>query len=255
VLATPQALAALGAAVHLTPRGGDATFHGPGQLVIYPVLSLRRLGCGARAYVEGLEDVMAAVAASHGVRAAGRLPGAPGVWVDGRRKLGAVGVRVSQGVTTHGAALNVATDLSFFTHIVPCGIHDKARWLGNGSVGRSRSVALRVGNCSPRMLLYRMVTDLALDDKNHTPALISWYEENKPRRSSEWGCGNRSNTLALAASALTWPTCADGDVAGGGDARRAAEPGRGGGAGGAGVRCALRVHRRVVNALRHTLKH
>jgi lipoyl(octanoyl) transferase len=127
---TQQTLAALGASVHYTERGGDVTFHGPGQLVIYPVLSLRQLGCGARAYVEGLEDVMCAVAARHGVLAAGRLPGAPGVWVgtgDAARKLGAVGVRISGGVTTHGAALNVATNLACFAHIVPCGIADKVR--------------------------------------------------------------------------------------------------------------------------------
>jgi lipoyl(octanoyl) transferase len=135
--------------VHHTERGGDVTFHGPGQLVVYPVLSLRLLGCGARAYVEGLEDVMCTVAARHGVRAAGRAPGAPGVWVgtgDGARKLGAVGVRISGGVTTHGAALNVSTDLAFFKHIVPCGITDKARtqsdaglWEGAGM--RAQSVS------------------------------------------------------------------------------------------------------------------
>lgn len=98
---------------------------------MYPVINLRRLGCGARAFVEGLEDVMASVAARHGVRATGRVPGAPGVWVDAHgaqpRKLGAVGVRVSGGVTTHGCALNVCTDLLWFDRIVPCGIPDKAR--------------------------------------------------------------------------------------------------------------------------------
>ena len=126
LLSPPDALAALGAEVHGTERGGDATFHGPGQLVLYPVLSLRQLGCGARAYVEGLEDVLCAVAARHGVQARGRLPGAPGVWVHGQRKLAAVGVRISAGVTSHGAAINVRTRLDWFKHIVPCGLADKA---------------------------------------------------------------------------------------------------------------------------------
>jgi lipoyl(octanoyl) transferase len=124
-----QELEALGATVEHTLRGGDVTFHGPGQLVIYPVINLRRLGCGARAFVEGLEDVMTNIAAGHGVHATGRVPGAPGVWVDAAgakaRKLGAVGVRISGGVTTHGCALNVCTDLHWFTRIVPCGIPDK----------------------------------------------------------------------------------------------------------------------------------
>ena len=126
-----QELAAVGASVEHTLRGGDVTFHGPGQLVAYPVVNLRRLACGARAFVEGLEDVMAAVAVAHGVTATGRVTGAPGVWVDAEgpapRKLGAVGVRISGGVSTHGCALNVCTDLSWFSRIVPCGIPDKAR--------------------------------------------------------------------------------------------------------------------------------
>ena len=79
------------------------------------------------AYVEGLEDALVAAAATYGVVAAGRQPGAPGVWVEGRRKLAAVGVRISAGVASHGFALNVSTDLSYFDHIVPCGIEDKVR--------------------------------------------------------------------------------------------------------------------------------
>lgn len=127
VLSSASALRALGAEAHSAPRGGDATFHGPGQLVAYPVVRLRRLGVGARAYVEGLEDAVAAAARAFGVpTAAGRVPGAPGVWV-ADRKLAAVGVRISGGVATHGAALNVSTDLSWFNHVVPCGIVGKAR--------------------------------------------------------------------------------------------------------------------------------
>jgi lipoyl(octanoyl) transferase len=128
LIAGPEALRALGAELHVTQRGGDVTFHGPGQLVGYPIVHVRRLGCGARAYVEGLEDALCAAAADFGVAAVGRMPGAPGVWVaGGERKLGAVGVRISSGVASHGFALNVSTDLSYFRHIVPCGIKDKVR--------------------------------------------------------------------------------------------------------------------------------
>ncbi|PSC75351.1 octanoyltransferase [Micractinium conductrix] len=118
------ALRASGAEVCTIPRGGETTYHGPGQLVLYPILSLRQLGLGARAYVEGLEDAMVAALGHYGVAARGRVPGKTGVWV-GERKIGAIGVRISQGFTCHGLALNVATDLSHFAHIVPCGTPDK----------------------------------------------------------------------------------------------------------------------------------
>ena len=91
----------------------------------YPIVSLRPLGLGARAYVESLEDTMVAVAGAYGVAARGRVPGRTGVWV-GERKLGAVGVRISYGISSHGLALNVDTDLSAFDCIVPCGAPDKA---------------------------------------------------------------------------------------------------------------------------------
>lgn len=125
VLADAPTLRRLGATVCHVGRGGDVTFHGPGQAVLYPILHLRALGLGARRYVEGLEDVMVGVAARHGVAARGRLPRAAGVWV-GDRKLGAVGVQISAGVAMHGLALNVDTDLKFFEHIVPCGFADKS---------------------------------------------------------------------------------------------------------------------------------
>ena len=100
ILADPARLAELGVEIHRTRRGGDVTYHGPGQTVLYPVVHLRESRLGARAYVEGLEDVMIAAAASFGVRAFGRVPEMTGVWV-GDKKLGAVGVRVSGGVSTH----------------------------------------------------------------------------------------------------------------------------------------------------------
>ena len=160
--ASPETLRSLGAELHQTDRGGDITFHGPGQLVGYPVVNLRALGCGVRDYVEGLEDSLVAAAAVLGVAARGRLPGAPGVWV-GERKLAAVGVRVSGGITTHGFALNVSTDLAFFAHIVPCGLTDKV------CLPFSRRAAPFL---APPKMFYRMVTDASAPDDT-TPALIS----------------------------------------------------------------------------------
>ena len=145
ILADAARLAASGVEVHRTTRGGDVTYHGPGQLVAYPVVALRGVGVGARAYVEGLEDVMIAAAASFGVRARGRVPAMAGVWV-GERKLGAVGVRVGGGVSTHGMALNVDPSLERFEDIVPCGLRGRgvtslARERGEGGGGWGRADA------------------------------------------------------------------------------------------------------------------
>jgi lipoyl(octanoyl) transferase 2 len=113
--------AATAADVSVSPRGGEATWHGPGQAVIYPVLALRPLGLGARAYVEALEDAMVAAAGQFAVPAAARVGGrGPGAWV-GDRKVGAVGVRIARGVASHGVALNACPDLAAFDAIVPCG--------------------------------------------------------------------------------------------------------------------------------------
>uniref|UniRef100_A0A0E0NUC1 lipoyl(octanoyl) transferase n=1 Tax=Oryza rufipogon TaxID=4529 RepID=A0A0E0NUC1_ORYRU len=124
-LLLPEAdLRALGADIHRTERGGDVTFHGPRQAVLYPILSLRAIGLGARRYVEGLESAMIEVAALYGVQARPGAAGETGVWV-GDRKIGAIGVRISSGFTCHGLAFNIDPDLGFFEHIVPCGIADK----------------------------------------------------------------------------------------------------------------------------------
>ena len=111
-----------GAAVIESDRGGDVTFHGPGQLVAYPILDLRRRGLGPIEYVRALEQCLIEVGARFGLRAE-RVAGRPGVWVAGA-KIGAVGVRIQGGVSTHGIALNVENDLSWFEAIVPCGISD-----------------------------------------------------------------------------------------------------------------------------------
>jgi lipoyl(octanoyl) transferase len=120
LLASPERLAEIGAELVRIDRGGDITFHGPGQLVAYPIVELRD-PLDLRRYVRALEGAVIATSASFGV-AADRVEGRPGVWVDATRKLAAVGVRVRRGVTTHGLALNVSTDLAWFVEMIPCGI-------------------------------------------------------------------------------------------------------------------------------------
>jgi len=117
--------ARLGATISSVGRGGEVTYHGPGQLVAYPVISLRRRSLGPRAFVESLEDTVSQTVRRWGIQAEGRVPGRTGVWVDDQRKIAAIGVQIRHGVTTHGLALNVNTDLSAFDLIVPCGISDK----------------------------------------------------------------------------------------------------------------------------------
>ncbi|XP_072985149.1 octanoyltransferase LIP2, mitochondrial [Typha latifolia] len=117
-------LKSMGAELHYTERGGDITYHGPRQAILYPIFNLRDIGFGARKYVEGLESVMINVASLYGVKAHPGKTGETGVWV-GDRKIGAIGVRISSGITCHGLAFNIDPDLDYFKHIVPCGIADK----------------------------------------------------------------------------------------------------------------------------------
>ncbi|HXK33562.1 MAG TPA: lipoyl(octanoyl) transferase LipB [Dehalococcoidia bacterium] len=120
VLASEGLLRSRGAKVVRTDRGGDVTYHGPGQLVGYPILDLRALGLGPAAYVSLIEDALIAALRAFGISGC-RSDLNRGVWVDGA-KAAAIGVRISRGITTHGFALNVNTDLSYFEHIVPCGL-------------------------------------------------------------------------------------------------------------------------------------
>lgn len=123
VLATPDVLARSGVELFESGRGGDVTYHGPGQLVGYPILDLRPDRCDVHRYVRDIEEVMIRAAAELGVRA-DRAAGLTGIWV-GREKLGAIGVRIARWITSHGFAINVSTDLSHFNLIVPCGIVDR----------------------------------------------------------------------------------------------------------------------------------
>jgi lipoyl(octanoyl) transferase len=123
VLATPERLAELGVELHETGRGGDVTYHGPGQIVGYPIISLKPDRCDVHQYVRDLEEVMIHVTAEYGFQA-GRIAGLTGAWV-GAEKIGAIGVRIQRWVTSHGFAFNVNTNLDFFRLIVPCGIADR----------------------------------------------------------------------------------------------------------------------------------
>lgn len=128
LLVTREALEGMGAQFFHIDRGGDITFHGPGQLVCYPILDLERIGIGLREYIEALEEAVIRTVARYGITA-GRVAGASGVWIDpeGRhpRKICAIGVRSSRFITMHGFALNVSTDLGWFTRINPCGFTDR----------------------------------------------------------------------------------------------------------------------------------
>ena len=135
VLATPDLLASAGVEMFETGRGGDVTYHGPGQIVGYPILDLRPDRCDVHRYVRDLEEVMIAAAAAFGV-SAGRIPGLTGAWV-GQDKLAAIGVRISRWVTSHGFAFNVSTDLTHFDFIVPCGISGRGVTSLSRLLGRS----------------------------------------------------------------------------------------------------------------------
>jgi len=134
IVASPDLLASEGVEVFETGRGGDVTYHGPGQLVGYPIIDLKPDRCDVHQYVRDLEEVMILMAAAFGVEA-GRIPGLTGAWV-GNEKLAAIGVRIARWVTSHGFAFNVNTALNHFDLIVPCGITDKGVTSLNKLIGR-----------------------------------------------------------------------------------------------------------------------
>ncbi len=135
VLLPAEALRARGFDVFETGRGGDVTYHGPGQLVAYPILDLSPDRRDVHRYVRDLEEVMLRLCADYGLSAR-RVPGLTGAWL-GDAKIGAIGVRIARWVTSHGLAFNVSTDMAPFGLIVPCGIRDKGVTSLERELGRS----------------------------------------------------------------------------------------------------------------------
>jgi lipoyl(octanoyl) transferase len=139
ILASPERLLSLGVEVFETGRGGDVTYHGPGQLVGYPIIDLNPDRRDVHRYVRDLEEVMIRVCADYRL-AADRIKGLSGTWI-GSEKIGAIGVRISRWVTSHGFAFNVTTDAEFFNLIVPCGIADKGVTSLSTRLGNAPSMA------------------------------------------------------------------------------------------------------------------
>jgi lipoyl(octanoyl) transferase len=139
VLAPRETLEARGVSVHEVGRGGDVTYHGPGQLVAYPIIDLKPDRRDVRKYVWSLEETMIRTCMDFGVSAT-HVEGLNGAWI-ADRKVGAVGVRISRWVTMHGLALNVNSDLTYFDLIVPCGIPDKTVTSLSAELGRTVYVA------------------------------------------------------------------------------------------------------------------
>ena len=139
IVAGVDTLEAEGVEVFETGRGGDVTYHGPGQLVGYPIIDLRPDRCDVHKYVRDLEEVMIRMAATFGVTAT-RIPGLTGAWV-GNEKLAAIGVRIARWITSHGFAFNVNSNLDHFGLIVPCGITDKGVTSLQKLLGREVSMA------------------------------------------------------------------------------------------------------------------
>jgi lipoyl(octanoyl) transferase len=146
VVATAERLSELGIAVEETGRGGDVTYHGPGQVVGYPILDLRPDRQDVHRYVRDLEEVMIRTSADYGLEA-GRIAGLTGAWI-GAEKIGAIGVRISRWITSHGFAFNVSTRLDHFQLIVPCGISDR----GVTSLEQATGRTIPVGDVEDRMV-------------------------------------------------------------------------------------------------------
>lgn len=139
ILATPDRLTTLGVDVFETGRGGDVTYHGPGQLVGYPIIDLNPDRRDVHKYVRDLEEVMIRVCAAYGLEAE-RSKGFSGAWIRDE-KIGAIGVRISRWITSHGFAFNVSTDINFFNLIVPCGIADRGVTSLEAKLGRAPEMA------------------------------------------------------------------------------------------------------------------
>ena len=151
LLASEALLKEQGISLYHTNRGGDITFHGPGQITGYPVFDLEKFGMGLRQYVETIEEIIIRFLLLYGIRGE-RLAGATGVWLDtgtaNARKIGAIGIKSSRFVTMHGFALNINTDLNYYTLINPCGFTDK----GVTSLANELSHTIDINNCKNQLL-------------------------------------------------------------------------------------------------------
>ena len=164
LLADPAALEAQGFSLYDIERGGDVTYHGPGQLVGYPILPVGRM---VRSYLRNLEAVMVQVLAEYGLTGEGS-PGYAGVWV-GDEKVVAIGVAIKRNVSFHGFAMNVSTDLSHFSHIVPCGIQDK----GVTSLSRLLGRPVSLTEVKPKLLkAFADVFDVTLHTQPATESKV-----------------------------------------------------------------------------------
>jgi lipoyl(octanoyl) transferase len=170
LIATPEALAALGVTIERTDRGGDITYHGPGQLVVYPILDLNLLNLGLHAYMRLLEAAVIDTCAAFGIEAR-RDASATGVWIgDPGAKICAMGVRVRRWVSLHGLALNVATDLSHFDLIVPCGL------VGRPVTSLERELGRRG---APAPSISEVADQLAMDLDRHIAAAKAAAESTR----------------------------------------------------------------------------
>ncbi len=180
LLADNAALDAIGARAVEIDRGGDITFHGPGQLVVYPILDLDRIFTDLGRYLRALEEAVIQTLDRYGV-AAGRVEGRTGVWVGPdangpERKICAMGIHCSRWVTTHGLALNVDTDLEYFSHIIPCGIADR------GVTSLKAELSLQGKTESPDLatifgqLVEQLAASLSLE--------VTWRQASKPQASA-----------------------------------------------------------------------
>ena len=181
VLATPEALDREGIELFETGRGGDVTFHGPGQLIGYPILDLRPDRQDVHRYVRDLEEVMIRMAAAFGL-AATRLPGLTGAWVNTAEangaprweKLAAIGVRIARWVTSHGFAFNVTTNLDQFGLIVPCGITDKGVTSLKNLLGRTIPMdeVVEAAIAAMAAVFDRRVVEIAANSSQHSSTAL-----------------------------------------------------------------------------------
>jgi len=162
LLAREEVLERAGVAFHHTDRGGDITYHGPGQIVGYPILDLREWKRDVGAYVRAIEQVIIHALSDFGL-AGERVHGMTGVWVDGA-KIAAIGVHISRWVTSHGFALNVSTDLSYFQYIVPCGLVKPVTSMAAlGVMARRQEVIERLVVHFGRVFDFEMAGELVYD--------------------------------------------------------------------------------------------